>query len=66
MAVAINVAVTTAPPAGRLTSSPPVVAVAPDLDHPFHPREVGGPTVIVTLPIAAAVAAPPMVGFDLN
>ncbi len=66
MAVAINVAITASTPVGAMTTYPALVAVAPDLDRPFDPREVGGPAVILTLPFAPSEAIPPIGAFDLN
>ena len=66
MAVAINVAVTASTPVGAMTAYPALVAVAPDLDRPFDPREVGGPAVILTLPFRPGEAIPPICSFDHN
>ncbi len=66
MAVALNVAVSAAPPNGELAASPALLAVAPDLDRPFDPREVGGPAIVLTLPFAPGKPLPPIGAFDLN
>ena len=66
MAVAINVAVTAAPRSGELTAPPALLAVAPDLDRAFDPREVGGPAIILTLPFAPGKTLPSIGAFDLN
>ena len=66
MAVAINVSVTASMPVGEMTAYPALVAVAPDLDRAFDPREVGGPALILTLPFASGTVIPPIGPFDLN
>ncbi len=66
MAVAINVALTASTPVGAMTTYPALVAVAPDLDRPFDPREVGGPAVILTLPFTPGEAIPSVGAFDRN
>ena len=66
MAVAINVSVTASTPVGEMTAYPALVAVAPDLDRAFDPREVGGPAVILTLPFTPGEAIPPIGPFNLN